>query len=128
MPVGHSGRVTQRGRIVVAVAAVLVWFGALTLGLGAIAVLELDAGLLCERAGSDANYGQVEWSLLPPGPRCRWTEEINGVDAVEEPGPLTSIWLAALVGLGLPVVWAIRRVARGAAAEREAGAAALRAR
>lgn len=113
---------TQQGRVVVAVAAFLVWFGALAMGLGAVAVVELGGGVFCERANSDSNYGEMEWSLLPPGPRCRWTEEFNGVDTAEGPGPLMSVWLAAVVGLGGLAVWAVRRVPRrpeelGAAAE-----------
>jgi hypothetical protein len=53
----------------------------------------------CATPGADSNWGELSWSVLPPGPRCTFTEEANGSDRVEGPGPGMSIWIAVLVGL-----------------------------
>jgi hypothetical protein len=64
----------------------------------------------CAVDGFDSNYGELEWSVLPPGPQCVYTEEVNGFDAVVGPswmwsvgvlidGVLIALTAHALVGL-----------------------------
>ncbi|MET0628951.1 MAG: hypothetical protein ABW033_10890 [Acidimicrobiia bacterium] len=46
---------------------------------------------------SDANYGELVWKLVPPGPRCVWTQEANGFDATS---PVNWSW-SILIGLAV---------------------------
>ena len=46
---------------------------------------------------SDANYGELVWKLLPPGPRCVWTEQANGFDATS---PVSWSW-SIMIGLAV---------------------------
>ncbi len=69
----------------------------------------LDDLLACPTPGADSNWGSLSWSVLPPGPRCTFTEELNGMDLVEGPGPGMSIWLAALVTLAVVLAREFRR-------------------
>ena len=61
------------------------------------ATVVVDDELYCELEQGDSNFGTVSWSLLPPGPKCTYTVAMNGLDRVEGPGPVTSIWVSALV-------------------------------
>ena len=65
-------------------------------------LLQFVGDQACPTPGRDSDWGSLSWSVLPPGPRCTWTEELNGVDRVEGPGPVMSIWLVTLA-LGLVV-------------------------
>lgn len=47
--------------------------------------------------GSDANYGELVWTTMPPGPRCVWTEQANGFDATS---PVNWSW-SVLVGVAV---------------------------
>ena len=99
-------------RVSVAVLAFLAWFGTVVVGLGVLAIVSFLGDGYCDRLDgpSNPNLGRLTWSVLPPGPRCTWTEEENRFDAVEEPGPVYSIWAAAVVGLGGLTVGAILRL------------------
>lgn len=89
--------------------AVVGWFCVLLIGLaGAMLILVLDWGY-CERG--DSVYGELRWSLLPPGPTCTWTLEADGFDARQGPTAVMSIWLATLVAGGL-IAWLLVRRAR----------------
>lgn len=81
---------------------------ALTL-IGIAYAMLLDDVLACPTPGADSNWGRLSWSVLPPGPRCTWTEELNGIDRVEGPGPGMSIWLAVLGTLAVVLARAYRR-------------------
>jgi hypothetical protein len=74
----------------------------------AYAVL-LDDLLACPTPGADSDWGRLSWSVRPPGPRCTFTEELNGVDLVEGPGPGMSIWLAVSLALTVVLARAFRR-------------------
>ena len=81
------------------------------LGVAAIALpllLVLGAWFLssdfdCEVTPGDSNFGTAEWTWLPVGTACRWTEELNGVDRLEAPGWLLTVVVAVtgLVGIVL---------------------------
>lgn len=75
----------------------------------AYAVLLNDV-LACPTPGRDSEWGRLSWWVLPPGPRCTFTEELNGVDRVDGPGPGMSIWLAALATFALVLVRGYRRM------------------
>ena len=49
----------------------------------------------CDLAHS--NFGELEWTVLPPGPTCIYTDAANGVDAEER------FWSYSLAVLGLVV-------------------------
>lgn len=61
-----------------------------------------DAG--CARRTGDSNYGRLEWSAVPPGPRCVSTKQLNGVDASDGPGWEESAYLIVLVTGGLALL------------------------
>jgi hypothetical protein len=89
--------------------AVLGWFCVLLIGIGwAMLILVLDWGY-CNRG--DSVYGQLRWSLVPPGPTCTWTVEADGFDAYQGPTAVMSIWLATLVAGGL-MAWILLGKAR----------------
>ena len=78
-------------------------FGVVVLVLAAN-YLSRDA-LRCEDALVDggSNYGEAEWSWVPLGTTCHWTEERHGIDRVEEPGwgPTLLVGAMFVTGLGL---------------------------
>ena len=72
-----------------------------TLGLAVIGglyglLLQFVGDMACPTPGRDSEWGTLSWSVLPPGPRCTWTEELNGIDRVEGPGPVMTAWLLTL--------------------------------
>lgn len=91
-----------------AVLLVLGWTGLLLLGLGWRAFVAAD-DLYCEHSTGDSNFGELSWSIVPPGPVCTWTTERNGFDERYGPTPVMSIWLLALLVIGGLVVWVTRR-------------------
>jgi hypothetical protein len=42
----------------------------------------------------------MKWSVVPPGPRCVWTVELNGFAASDRPSSIWSVWLVTVVVLG----------------------------
>jgi hypothetical protein len=79
--------------------AVLGWAFVLVIGLAwLILILGLDWGY-CGRG--DSTYGELSWSLLPPGPTCTWTKEADGFDAHQGPTAVMSLWLLSLLAGGL---------------------------
>jgi hypothetical protein len=97
---------------VIVVLAVLAWIGIAGVGLAWMAVVDFEGDLYCQQPGSDSNYGKLSWSAVPPGPVCTYTAQMNGVDRVDGPTPVTSVWLLTLVGLGSASVWAVRLAVR----------------
>lgn len=75
-------------------------------GMGAAAWVALLGDLGCE--AGDSNYGDLEWSVVPPSPRCVWTEEENGFTAEDDPSLAWSVWLLAVAALSVGVWWQIR--------------------
>lgn len=60
----------------------------------------LSSDLHCEDAFVDggSNHGEAEWSWVPLGTRCRWTEERHGIDRVDDPG-----WGPTIISGGMAV-------------------------
>ncbi|MGB3409990.1 MAG: hypothetical protein WBA45_02235 [Microthrixaceae bacterium] len=71
--------------------------GFLVAGLVVWTPIEGMGDSFCESAADSSNYGEMSWSLAPPGPQCTFTVESNGFDEVRRPSPLMSLWLTALV-------------------------------
>lgn len=89
----------RRATTVAALGAALV-LGAALLVLGAHS---MSSDLKCESDAGDSNYGEAEWTWVPLGTTCRWTEERNGFDRVEEIGwgPTAVVAVPALLGVVL---------------------------
>lgn len=87
----------------------MLWVALLCFGLAWAGIIELQDDLGCEHAAGESNYGEQSWSVLPPGPVCSWTAEVNGVDDVRGPTPVMSAWLPTLFMLGTLVVWRARQ-------------------
>lgn len=80
-------------------------------------VLAGDVG--CARRAGDSNLGRLEWSVLPPGPKCVWTKRVNGVEATDGPGSVDSLYVGALLVGGVCVLRANRRSLQAGAAGRQ---------
>jgi hypothetical protein len=89
--------------------AVLAWVSVLLIGLAWLMLIFGLGWVFCDRGNSV--YGELRWSLFPPGPMCTWTREANGVDAHQGPTAVMSIWLVTLLAGGL-VAWLLVRMAR----------------
>jgi hypothetical protein len=81
------------------------WAGVLSLGLAWGSFVVVADDLYCERTPGSSDYGDLGWSIVPPGPQCSWP----GVDEVRGPTPVMSVWLGLLLVLGGLMVWAARR-------------------
>lgn len=89
-------------RVAAAVLAVG-WAGVLLLGLAWGSFVVLADDLYCERTPGSSDYGDLSWSIVPPGPQCSWP----GAD-VRGPTPVMSAWLLFLLALGGLAVWLAR--------------------
>jgi hypothetical protein len=78
------------------------------IGAGGLAFIAAQGPLGCELQGTDSNYGRRSWSAVPPGPVCTYTTEVNGVDKVDGPSPVTSLWLVMLLMLAIAFVVSLR--------------------
>jgi hypothetical protein len=85
---------------------VVAWCTITLTGLGAAVWVALLGDLGCE--AGDSNYGDLEWSAVPPSPRCVWTEEQNGFSAKEDPSLGWSLWLLVVVASSGLVWWQIK--------------------
>ena len=74
-------------------------------GVGYGVLLDFIGDAACPTPGRDSQWGRLSWSVLPPGPKCTWTEPLHGIDRVDGPGSVMSLWL---VGLGLLAVGLVR--------------------
>jgi hypothetical protein len=98
-------------RIAIAFVAALAWLGLLAIGVLVMVAIEVAPELWCDHPLHDSDYGEMSWSILPPGPMCTWSvENGNLVNDTRGPGPAFSLWLLSLVGSGAFTVWAIRNV------------------
>lgn len=79
------------------VIAAALWVLGAVVGLGWIWLVSSlgDAG--CEHRDGDSNYGELTWSLFPPGSKCTWTVSQNGVDEVEGPSWHGTAYLVSMV-------------------------------
>jgi len=83
-----------------------------TVGLALVGIayaMVLDDFFACPTPGADSDWGRLSWSVFPPGPRCTFTEELNGIDRVDGPGPGMSIWLVVLAALTVVLAREYRR-------------------
>jgi hypothetical protein len=94
-----------------ALAAVAGWLAVLSIGVLWGVFVSWTGDLGCESAPGSSNYGALQWSVVPPGPTCVFTEEVNGFAHVDEPTPVMSVWLVVLV-LGTFVCLTLIRRAR----------------
>jgi hypothetical protein len=94
------------------VAVVLGSCGALLLliGLGWAVLVHLLGSNVCQLG--DSNYGELSWSVLPPGPVCTWTAERDGFDYVEGPSHVVSVWLLVIAAIGAAAAWTSRLAVR----------------
>jgi len=97
---------------VVAFAAMAAWLLILFVGVAWAALVIFAYGdAYCEPFPGGSDYGELRWSVWPPGPTCTFTAEVHGFDEVRGPYPVMSIWLAVLAVGG--VLWVkLLRVSR----------------
>lgn len=84
----------------------MAWCTITLAGLGAATWVALLGDMGCE--AGDSNYGDLEWSVVPPSPRCVWTERENGFAAKEDPSLGWSLWLVVVAATSGLVWWQIR--------------------
>jgi hypothetical protein len=89
--------------------AVALWFLVLFVGVAYGASIVALGNGYCEPFEGGSTYGELRWSVWPPGPTCTFTAEVHGFDEVRGPYPVMSIWLAALVAGGVLCVSLLRR-------------------
>ncbi|MFZ4433294.1 MAG: hypothetical protein ACOYOQ_08890 [Microthrixaceae bacterium] len=105
----------RRGVVrLLAVVAVVGWLGILAVGVAYGALVEDLGDAYCEPFEGSSQYGELRWSVLPPGPTCTFTVAEHGFDEVRGPWPVMSVWIAVLVVGGLVCV-ALVRAARSPA-------------
>jgi len=81
--------------------AIVAWVVIATVGVGWAFLIEvLDFGY-CESSVGDSNFGELSWSVFPPGPVCSWTVASNGFADTRGPTPVMAAWLLTLAVLGL---------------------------
>ncbi len=83
------------------------WAGLLSIGLAWASYVIVTGPLYCEHPTESSKYGDLSWSILPPGPQCSWASG-HGTE-VQEPTPVMSIWLVLLLVLGGLTLWVARR-------------------
>lgn len=87
----------------------LAWFIIAAIGT-AYGLLVWDMGeLYCPVEQGASTWGELSWSILPPGPVCTFTADVHGFDEVRGPYPVMSIWLLVLVVGAIAFVVARRR-------------------
>lgn len=87
----------------------LAWFIIAAIGTG-YGLLVWDMGeMYCPIEQGLSTYGELSWSILPPGPVCTFTPDVHGFDEVRGPYPVMSIWLLVLVIGAVAFVVARRR-------------------
>ena len=101
-----SGRLRRRLFAYIATAA---WVVVLLAGLGYGALVQLHGAAYCEPFEGSSQYGELRWSVFPPGPTCTFTANVNGFDEVRGPYPVMSAWLLVLAVGGVACVALLRR-------------------
>ena len=91
--------------------AIGAWALVLLVGLGYAALVQLSDDTYCPPFEGSSQYGELDWSVLPPGPTCTFTADVHGFDEVRGPTPVMSVWLAVLV-VGPAVCLALVRASR----------------
>lgn len=87
----------------------LVWFIVAAIGTAyGLLVWDMDS-MYCPVEQGVSTYGELSWSILPPGPVCTFTADVHGFDEVRGPYPVMSIWLLVLVIGAVAFVVARRR-------------------
>jgi hypothetical protein len=89
-------RVSARRRSLIWTLVLLSAVGLAVVGVLYGLLLQFVGDLACPTPGRDSDWGSLSWSILPPGPRCTWTEELNGIDRADGPGPVMTAWLVTL--------------------------------
>ncbi len=106
---GIRGR--QRNRLRIAAYLLSVgWVALLLLGVAYGVMVQMLGSAYCEPVSGSSTYGELNWSIVPPGPTCTFTAAIHGFDAVRGPYPVMSVWLAVLAVGGVLCVALLRRI------------------
>lgn len=99
----------HRSRLRIAAYLLIVgWVALLLLGVAYGAMVQMLGSAYCEPVPGSSTYGELNWSIAPPGPTCTFTADIHGFDAVRGPYPVMSVWLAVLVISGVLCVALLR--------------------
>jgi hypothetical protein len=86
----------------------LVWSVAASLFLVWVVLIQVSGNIVwCEASSGDSNYGELRWSLLPPGHFCSWTTESNGFTATTRPNVLYTVVAVALLVGGVVILAAL---------------------
>jgi hypothetical protein len=110
--VASTAEVRGRHRNRLRIAAYLLsvgWVALLLLGVAYGAMVQMLGSAYCEPVPGSSTYGELNWSMAPPGPTCTFTADIHGFDAVRGPYPVMSVWLAVLAVGGVLCVTLLRR-------------------
>ncbi len=96
---------TEPGRPTCLVLLISVWVLFLVIGVGYAAMVILLGSAYCEPFEGSSQYGELRWSLWPPGPTCSFTKSVHGFSETRGPTPVMTMWLVGLaVGLCLVIV------------------------
>jgi hypothetical protein len=79
-------------------------YGCLMLGVAAL------GNLGCEHESRDSNFGEFSWQRWPPGWRCTYNEETNGVDEIDDTGWVPTVYVLGLTAGGAVLVATCRRL------------------
>jgi hypothetical protein len=88
-------------------ALAVLWLLGAVAGIGWVGLVSFFGDAWCERG--DSNYGQLSWSVLPPGHTCTWTAQDNGFDATEGPGWQGSAYIIVMAVGGVTILALQRR-------------------
>lgn len=87
----------------------LAWLAVAAIGVAYGLHVWRTGDVYCQVAPKVYDYGELSWSVLPPGPVCTFTADAHGFDGVRGPYPVMSIWLLVLVVGAVAFVVARRR-------------------
>ena len=93
--------------------AIGLWSLTLLVGLGYAVLVNSLGSMYCEPFEGSSQYGELRWSVWPPGPTCSFTQSVHGFSETRGPTPVMTIWIAAIgIGLCLIVALIVRRQSR----------------
>lgn len=98
--------IKRHGRLTALV--ILGWAAILSMTLAYVVAWTYFGDLSCEAFPDTSSYGEVVWSVVPPGPICTFTEANNGFDEVRGPSPVMSILIFLLIAGGVLVAMLLR--------------------
>lgn len=94
----------RRSKRLTALAVGILWCTIATPGLVGALLISYSEPVYCaaptDAGGSVYDIGELSWSVVPPGPRCTWTNRPGGIDRTQGPSPVWSMWVLILLVLG----------------------------